>query len=567
MKITILSGGTGNNALYKGIKQFYPQADIKVLVNAYDSGKSTGICRKITNTLGVSDIRKNHSRLYSISKNPNENYMEFLEGRYSLGYNNEKSQIFEKLAYWGIIDKFILNAVNHFFELYREHKNKYCFEDFNIANIVYSSLFDLYGYEKTCELMTEFLGIENNVILNSFDNIYIKAVTKSGNIIEDEGDLVNYKNADDPIISIKYEQEDGSYFKPKLNDKAIKRIKDSDLIIISSGTFWSSIYPTLDYGEFYQYINASQAKKIWLMNNEQDKDAYGVSSNNFISIFENLGLELARFIIIENNEANELLKQKNDFYDIKYYNLGNEKGKHNSKLVSKAILKEYYNFGDEFILDFDDTIWARDWKTNEEAHKVSRENIQLINELNKKFIIISGNSYESIREKLKTIYGAYSLHNFRIPIVSDANAVLYKEDKNEGIIKDLQIDTNDIRLIEKFLKVYNFKVEFSSSLTYIKIKPIDDKYRKIICDYLNLIFETKRMLLKAHITGTTTIDILKYNNDKSMVLTETNWASKDATYIGDEIDHGNDSIISKWCRNYIKVKDVFETNILLRLMK
>ena len=52
-----------------------------------------------------------------------------------------------------------------------------------------------------------------------------------------------------------------------------------------------------------------------------------------------------------------------------------------------------------------------------------------------------------------------------------------------------------------------------------------------------------------------------------MLLTETNWASKDATYIGDEIDHGNDSIISKWCRNYIKVKDVFETNILLRLMK
>ena len=567
MKITILSGGTGNNALYKGIKQFYPQADIKVLVNAYDSGKSTGICRKITDTLGVSDIRKNHSRLYSIGKNPNENYMEFLEGRYSLGYNNEKSQVFEKLAYWGIVDKFILDAVNHFFELYRDHKNKYCFEDFNIANIVYSSLFDLHGYERTCELMTEFLGIENNVILNSFDNVYIKAVTKSGNVIEDEGDLVNYKNADDPIISIKYEKEDASYFQPKLNDKAIERIKDSDLIIISSGTFWSSIYPTLDYGGFYQYINASQAKKIWLMNNEQDKDAYGVSSNDFISIFENLGLELARFTIIENNEANVLLKQENDFYDIKYYNLGNEKGKHNSDLVSRAILKEYYNFGDEFILDFDDTIWARDWKTNEEAHKISRENVQLINELNKKFIIISGNSYESIREKLKTIYGAYSLHNFRVPIVADANAVLYKEDKNEGIIKDLQIDISDIRLIEGFLKDYNFKVEFPSSLTYIKIKPIDDKYRKIICDYLNLVFETKRMLLRAHITGTTTIDILKYNNDKSMVLTETNWASKDATYIGDEVDHGNDSIISKWCGNYIKVKDVFETNILLRLMK
>ena len=39
-------------------------------------------------------------------------------------------------------------------------------------------------------------------------------------------------------------------------------------------------------------------------------------------------------------------------------------------------------FNDELILDFDDTIWSRNWKTNEEAHRVSRENIQLLNELN-----------------------------------------------------------------------------------------------------------------------------------------------------------------------------------------
>ena len=108
MKITILSGGTGNDALYKGIKKFYPEADIKVIVNAYDSGKSTGICRKITNTLGVSDIRKNHSRLYSTTENPNKNYMDFLEGRYSLGINNEEKQVYEKLAYWNIKEEFIL---------------------------------------------------------------------------------------------------------------------------------------------------------------------------------------------------------------------------------------------------------------------------------------------------------------------------------------------------------------------------------------------------------------------------------------------------------------------------
>ena len=64
MKITILSGGSGNDSLIRGLKLLYKNIDVKVIVNAYDNGLSTGVCRSITNTLGVSDIRKNHIRMY-----------------------------------------------------------------------------------------------------------------------------------------------------------------------------------------------------------------------------------------------------------------------------------------------------------------------------------------------------------------------------------------------------------------------------------------------------------------------------------------------------------------------
>ncbi len=65
MKVVIISGGSGNDTLIKGLTKYISSGlDIKVIVNAYDNGKSTGICRAITNTLGVSDIRKNHSRMY-----------------------------------------------------------------------------------------------------------------------------------------------------------------------------------------------------------------------------------------------------------------------------------------------------------------------------------------------------------------------------------------------------------------------------------------------------------------------------------------------------------------------
>ena len=51
MKITVLSGGSGNTAIINGILDMYPSCDLKVIVNAFDDGKSTGICRKITKTL------------------------------------------------------------------------------------------------------------------------------------------------------------------------------------------------------------------------------------------------------------------------------------------------------------------------------------------------------------------------------------------------------------------------------------------------------------------------------------------------------------------------------------
>ena len=44
MKTVILSGGSGNDSLIRGLKYYYPSMNCKVIVNAYDNGKSTGVC-------------------------------------------------------------------------------------------------------------------------------------------------------------------------------------------------------------------------------------------------------------------------------------------------------------------------------------------------------------------------------------------------------------------------------------------------------------------------------------------------------------------------------------------
>ena len=79
MNIVIFSGGTGSIALQNGLKQLVPNCKITNIINAYDDGKSTGICRKIMKVLGPSDIRKIHETQYknAHNNNINQNIVEF----------------------------------------------------------------------------------------------------------------------------------------------------------------------------------------------------------------------------------------------------------------------------------------------------------------------------------------------------------------------------------------------------------------------------------------------------------------------------------------------------------
>ena len=349
MKIVVLSGGSGNDALIRGLKKFYPDCDVKVIVNAYDNGKSTGVCRKITNTLGVSDIRKNHIRLYKATVfSVNKNLVEFYENRYDFDSIEKPHHL---LIDWGLAD--LYKYVVRFFERCSVTE----FKDFNIANIVYSEMYSELGYEETNQYFCNLLGIDDFVILNSFDNVFINAVTSSFKILNDEGDIVEYKNAEDPIKCIFYTGENNQ----TLNPKAIDLVLDANLIIISTGTFWSSIYPTLHYADFWQYINNSSAKKLWVINNEEDKDAYGVTSNNFITYMESLGLDLTDFTILENLDAKDSLQQDNPKYRIVKKSMGNINGKHDGDLYAKEVYNLYYGIDDiaentKYVFDFDDTI-------------------------------------------------------------------------------------------------------------------------------------------------------------------------------------------------------------------
>lgn len=342
--VVVISGGSGNTAIVTSLLEDFKNINLNILVNAYDNGKSTGICRKITNTLGVSDIRKNHFKIYKILHQYDENgldnnLVEFYKARLNLTKGKEIEEATKFVEDLGLSQ--FSKYIKSFFE--REEAKNIEFKDFSIANIVYSEMYSYYikeygpeAYTLVNDKFTDLLNIpKNTVVLNSFDNIYLHAITESRIGSLGEEDIVEYKNAEDKIDYMCYDGNNTG-----LNPQILEILMNADYIIISTGTFWSSIYPTLDYLHLYKLINDSKARKLWFINSEEDKDSYGVSSNDFINRLDDLGLNLKDFTIIENEEATPSLREYNDKYDIAYTDLGNIDGVNESAAITLA-LKEY----------------------------------------------------------------------------------------------------------------------------------------------------------------------------------------------------------------------------------
>lgn len=571
MNVVILSGGSGNDALVRGLKSFYPSCNIKVIINAYDNGKSTGVCRLLTDTLGVSDVRKNHIRMYKATHDVvDSRIIEFYENRYDF---HSMAEVLNKLHDWNL-SQFETPVINFFSN---KLTNNFEFKDFNVANIVYSQMYKEFGYEYTNSLFCDLLGIDDFVILNSFDNVYLHAITASGNLLTDEGEIVEYCNPNDPIVRISYHTETSEVkLDPTLNPAVVRELERADLIVISTGTFWSSIYPTLDYASLYKFVNLSSAKKIWVMNSAEDKDSYGVSSNQFIKYFVNLGLDLSSFVILENEDAIDSLKEPNSDYDVIYAAMGNINGKHDATLCGYNILKIYYNLinlsgYDKIIFDFDDTLWARNADKDGSLLRYSIENIQLLNNyFSSNAIIVSGNYYSSIYSKLTQLYGG-SLSNFHIPIWADSNSIKYENNVVTDVLENCIIDSRTVHKLESFL-LTTFGIAVQSNDNYyttcLKIKPLSKLERQLLSYILNeyyFPFVDKNCI--ALQTGTSTIDIVHLNNNKSEILKYIDASEFSILlYVGDEIDRGNDYEIANKCTFYIQVKDVMETNVVLKLL-
>jgi 2-phospho-L-lactate transferase/gluconeogenesis factor (CofD/UPF0052 family) len=594
--VVIFSGGTGSTQIQKGIRQIfdydnflYKKMKIINIINAYDDGKSTGVVRNVCNVLGPSDIRKIQYERYcqQNGEDIDENIRKFYKERLTLKGNlyEKKEQVID------FLNKLQLSQFNKYVSSFFE-RSSFCqyrlktLDDFNIANIIYAEMFSQKGYTYTINAFNKFLNLndEFTVVLCSYDNMKLCAITKSNGYIYGESSIVNYCNLYDHTDEIKdifylpylHDSELVNFPKRRSNvtpsNESIEAVNNSDIIIFSCGTQWSSLIPT--YKCLSHYINESNAKKFLIMNNDEDYDCKGVSASE---ILNHVGkyINLDNFnILINTDTINHLLNQKIDYHKKVYYeNLGyNDFGEHDPDKTVRTIFKIYFDnifnrkiYDYNICVDFDDTIVSRKYNITYDDYISSKSNLDTLLQISKHkdVNIISGHSIEHIYDIAKKLN--VNIKNSNINIYANGGVdydhdviyELYKIDIDyyiKNMIVDFGIDPCKISVRGK-----------KSNPLIISVKPLSNQERIDLVSFLNLHLAelelTKNFIAKK--TGSTTVDIMHKELNKAVLIDHGIIDVNSSIYIGDEFDSGNDKEISQRLPSY-HVKDTFETNIILK---
>ena len=212
-KVTIFGGGTGMSTLLKGLKEF--PLDITSVVSVCDDGKSTGKLRKEFNIPAMGDIRR---VMISLS---------------------ETEPLMEKLLNYRFSSNSELN----------EH---------TVGNLLLTAGTQITGnLSDGIKSISKVLNLKGKVIPFSEDNIILSAIMEDDSIVNGEHYITESPLK---IKKVYYEKE------PEICDEVFDSIDESDLIILSMGSLYTSIIPNLLSKKIIEKLDKTSAKIMYVCN-------------------------------------------------------------------------------------------------------------------------------------------------------------------------------------------------------------------------------------------------------------------------------------------------------------
>ena len=591
MNVVIFAGGTGSIALQRGLHDIFfskfDQVNLSIIVNAYDNGLSTGAVRKVMDgkILGPSDVRKNQTTRLELI-NHNSPLLPLLNIRFTEETHKAHAFCLAQLNDVSLsrIDlkkvQLMREAIDVYFSM--PLANRIDYTDFSLANIIYAGFAAANGnsLRAAAKIMADIMDIEDNVILNDDYSLFLGAKTASGKMITDEGDIVSWGNTEDPFVDVFFTDAHGTAKKPLLSREADDAITQADLIILSSGTQWSSLIPTYASIGFRSAIEASKAKILMVMNRVPDKDSPGQTADDIINILvgeyfppQRIHLIVDSTSPVRMNTISETTQKK--LASVNQFNLFEDHfqvgTKHSPNKLARAVGMTYfreYLGSSHFIFDYDDTLVAR----GNRFPRCSKLNAQSLTKLSN-VAVCTGNSIKAVN--LRVGASPFSTRpNYKLAVFADGgvNKYLYNMLNNADANPDDGIRDEFVECIDPAMildgpitgaqNIVNFLVDMGIPKIKIEnrgdvmvaIKPIDPEYRDIIVKFIQQQLIGSNLIAKK--AGRTTIEIANKALSKRAaiehILNQENVAR--VTYVGDETLDGNDLPASELAKKDSRLK-------------
>ena len=259
-KVVVLGGGKGISYLLAGLKDF--PLDVTAIISVADNGQSTGKLREEFHIPAVGDIRKVITSLSECDEN-----------------------IKEMLAY-------------------RFHTTS-DLDGHALGNLILTSLLDITGSLKaSIEELSILLDVKSKILpLTEDENVTLMGETIDGEIIDGEEMITKSPKK---IKRIFYKEE------PHVLNEVIEAINGADLILLSMGSLYTSLFPNLLVKKVKKALDKTKAPIMYICNivtQPGETDNFTVSDHvNLINQY--LGTHKLDVVIASNSPISKEMAEK-----------------------------------------------------------------------------------------------------------------------------------------------------------------------------------------------------------------------------------------------------------------
>jgi len=372
-KITILSGGSAIKDIMFELLKY--SVNITRVVPSTDNGSSSKVLRESCDILSVGDIRQSLAMSIPHTQQ-NKQLVKFINWRFPV----------KKYIFIDELGKLILNKNSVLYQLsnglsIQKELFDYLFlflekvDSINLSNGSIGNFILVAAYYKhnsdwneAIEKLEELFNCSSKVLPIYLNNQYhLKVNFHNGTVICGESEISEFgSKSKKDVSSLEICQVKDKKFLdvvPKVNPKVLKSIEESELIIFSPGSFFTSILPHLINDELpLALVNNKKAKKVFLVNLIQDSETMSFTVEDIMQIIEGVakrsGYELSDFItdIIINNHYNQ----------VSFFNSKHQK----QHYIQRGNLEKYENEGINIIIGNLEDSWKRGEFDAEEVSKV-----------------------------------------------------------------------------------------------------------------------------------------------------------------------------------------------------